>query len=50
MVHPIAWGSGNRIFCERMVLKLLDNRRFSSGIVVLTYEPGPSEGQAAQAQ
>jgi dihydrofolate reductase len=48
MVHPIVLGSGNRIFRERMVLKLADTKRFSSGIVVLTYHPGPKggEGQA----
>jgi dihydrofolate reductase len=50
MVHPIVLGSGNRIFRERMDLKLVDTKRFSSGIVVLTYEPGESDGQEAQAQ
>jgi dihydrofolate reductase len=40
MVHPIVLGSGNRIFDERRVLKLVDSKRFSSGIMVLTYEPG----------
>lgn len=47
MVHPIVLGSGNTIFHDRMVLKLVDTKRFSSGIVVLTYEPGPKEGQGA---
>jgi dihydrofolate reductase len=41
MLHPIALGSGKRLFTDRRVLKLTDMKRFSSGIVVLTYEPGP---------
>ena len=43
MVHPIVLGSGNRIFRERMVLTLVDTKRFSSGIAVLTYQPGEQE-------
>jgi hypothetical protein len=50
MVHPIVLGSGNRIFHDRKVLKLVDTKRFSSGIMVLTYEPGSREGQEAQTQ
>jgi dihydrofolate reductase len=49
MVHPIVLGSGNRIFDQRMDLKLVDTKRFSSGIVVLTYEPGPKESEAQEA-
>lgn len=50
MVHPIVLGSGNGLFKERTVLSLVDTKRFSSGIVVLTYHPGPSEEQGAQPQ
>jgi dihydrofolate reductase len=41
MVHPIMLGSGKRLFHEGMpktVLKLVDTKPFSSGIVVLTYQ------------
>jgi len=44
MVHPIVLGSGKRLFDQRTVFKLLDSRRFSSGVVVLTYEPAPADG------
>ena len=47
MVHPIVLGSGNRIFHERMVLKLVDTKQFSSGILVLTYQPGQHEANDA---
>jgi dihydrofolate reductase len=47
MVHPIVLGSGNDLFHNRMVLQLVDTKRFSSGIVVLTYEPGPKGGEGA---
>jgi dihydrofolate reductase len=43
MVHPLVLGSGNRIFRERMVLTLVETKRFSSGVVVLIYEPGPTK-------
>jgi len=42
MVHPIVLGSGKRLFGEgsdMKVLRLVDTRTFSSGIVVLTYQP-----------
>jgi dihydrofolate reductase len=42
MVHPIILGSGKRLFrngIEKQVLKLVDTKPFSSGVVVLTYEP-----------
>ena len=45
MVHPIVLGKGKRLFHERCVFNLTDTKRFSSGIVVLTYEPGPKEGE-----
>jgi dihydrofolate reductase len=50
MVHPIVLGSGNRIFHGKMVLTLVDTKQFSSGIVVLTYQPGQQEGQDTQGQ
>jgi dihydrofolate reductase len=50
MVHPIVLGSGKRLFHKRTVFKLVDTKRFSSGIVVLTYEPGASEEQEAHAK
>jgi len=43
MVHPIALGSGKRLFDGRTAFTLVDSRAFSSGIVVLTYQPGPKE-------
>jgi dihydrofolate reductase len=41
MVHPIVLGSGRRLFSDginKTVLKLVDTKPFSSGIVVLTYQ------------
>jgi dihydrofolate reductase len=41
MIHPIAVGGGKHLFGEgsdRKVLKLVDAKPFSSGIVVLTYQ------------
>lgn len=46
MVHPVVVGSGKRLFSEgsdKTVLKLVDTRTFSSGVVVLTYQPGKGE-------
>ena len=46
LVYPFAYGEGPRIF-EHMgvtTLKLLDTRRFSSGVVALHYQPQPSGG------
>jgi dihydrofolate reductase len=48
MVHPIALGSGKRLFQQRMVLKLIDVKQFSSGVVVLTYEPAPTETEPTE--
>jgi dihydrofolate reductase len=42
MVHPIVLGSGKRLFKDgshMTVLRLADTKSFSSGIVVLTYQP-----------
>lgn len=42
MVHPILLGSGKRLFregSEQQVLKLVDTKTFSSGTVVLSYQP-----------
>jgi dihydrofolate reductase len=41
MVHPVILGSGKRLFrdgIDKRVLKLVDTKPFSSGVVVLTYE------------
>jgi dihydrofolate reductase len=42
MVHPIVLGGGKRLFregTEKKVLRLRETRTFSSGIVLLCYEP-----------
>ena len=42
MVFPVVLGSGKRLFPEgsgQKVLKLVETRTFSSGVVVLTYQP-----------
>ena len=42
MVHPVLLGSGKRLFSdgsEKKVLRLVDTRTFSSGIIVLSYQP-----------
>ncbi|MFI5283318.1 MAG: dihydrofolate reductase family protein [Candidatus Dormibacterales bacterium] len=44
MIHPIVIGKGARLFSEGLderVLKLIETKAFSSGIVILEYEPGP---------
>ena len=44
MVHPVVLGSGKRLFrdgSETTALRLVDTKTFSSGVVVLTYRPGP---------
>jgi len=46
MVHPIILGSGKRLFREESdtkTLKLVETKTFSSGIVVLTYQPAGKE-------
>lgn len=42
MVHPVVQGSGKRLFAganEPTTMRLVDTEAFSSGVVVLTYEP-----------
>jgi dihydrofolate reductase len=42
MVHPVVVGGGKRLFPDGMdktALKLVENKTFSSGVVVLTYRP-----------
>jgi dihydrofolate reductase len=42
MVHPVILGSGKRLFregIEKKVLKLIETRTFSSGTIVLSYQP-----------
>jgi dihydrofolate reductase len=42
LVHPIVVGSGKRLFvdqAERVPLKLVDSRTFSTGVLYLTYAP-----------
>lgn len=46
MVFPVVVGSGKRLFrdgSDRKVLKLVDTKTFSSGVVVLTYQPEKKE-------
>ena len=41
MVHPVVLGEGRRLFADgigKTVLKLVDTKAFSSGIVILTYQ------------
>jgi dihydrofolate reductase len=48
MTHPIVVGAGTHLFTEgfdRTVMHLVDTMTFSTGIVVLTYEP--ARGSAA---
>jgi len=42
MVHPVLVGEGKRLFkdgIDKLVLKLVGTKAFSSGIVILTYQP-----------
>ena len=42
MVHPIVLGKGKRLFAEdadQTTLKLVETKRFASGIVILEFEP-----------
>ena len=46
MVHPVVLGGGKRLFREasaRKVLRLVDTKRFDTGVLVLTYEPVPNK-------
>ncbi len=51
MVHPVVLGSGKRLFGEATgmkALKLVGARTFSSGIVVLTYQPTGKRAEKAE--
>ena len=42
MLHPVVLGDGKRLFSDgidKTVLKLVDTKPFSSGIVILSYQP-----------
>jgi len=42
MLHPVVLGDGKRLFSDgidKTVLKLVDTKAFSSGIVILSYQP-----------
>lgn len=43
MVFPIFWGRGKRLFAdgETRGMKLVNNKTFGSGVVLLRYEPAP---------
>ena len=46
MAHPVVLGGGKRLFrdgSDKTVLKLVDTKSFSSGIVVLSYQPAGKE-------
>jgi len=48
MVFPIVLGSGKRVFkdgSEQKILKLVESKRFASGVVVLSYEPASKSGK-----
>lgn len=52
LIHPIVLGSGKRLFREgnaAIPLKLVDSKTSSTGVLILTYqpgEPGPGKGSA----
>lgn len=42
LVHPVIWGDGHRVFekaADLPAMDLVDTKRFTSGIVLLTYQP-----------
>jgi dihydrofolate reductase len=42
MVYPVVLGSGKRLFSygtDMTVLRLVDTKAFSSGVIVLSYQP-----------
>jgi dihydrofolate reductase len=48
MIHPVVLGGGKRLFSDvsdKTVLKLVDTKSFSSGIVILSYQPAGKEEQ-----
>jgi dihydrofolate reductase len=52
MVHPVALGSGRRLFTQRVALQLMDSQAFSTGVMLLTYRPvaSPQPGSGARAR
>ena len=48
MLHPVVVGSGKRLFrdgSDTKVLRLVETKTFSSGVVVLSYQPAGKEGE-----
>jgi dihydrofolate reductase len=48
MVHPVVLGGGKRLFgdgIDKKVLRLVDTKTFSSGIVILSYEPAAKQAK-----
>ncbi len=48
MIHPVVLGGGKRLFEEggdQKVLKLVDSKTFSTGVVSLTYQPDRKKGE-----
>jgi dihydrofolate reductase len=46
MLHPIALGTGKRLFAEgndTRVLELAETKRFSAGIVIMEYRPAKTQ-------
>ena len=42
MVHPVVVGGGKRLFrdgSDKKILQLIETKTFSSGIVILIYQP-----------
>ncbi len=40
-VHPVALGSGKRIFTGKTSLELIDARTYRSGVIRARYRPAP---------
>jgi dihydrofolate reductase len=48
LVHPVVLGGGKRLFGDgsgAKVLKLVDSKTFSSGVVALSYQPAPKDAK-----
>lgn len=48
LVHPVVLGGGKRLFqdgTDKSVLRLVESKTFSSGVVLLTYQPGGEKSQ-----
>jgi hypothetical protein len=39
LIHPIALGTGTRLFSEPTELRLVDSQASPSGVIIATYEP-----------